>query len=95
MRPLARAATRNADETSKLPLIWQKPTSLNITRAHKKLTDELAAFREFGLATRILETTFANANGTTQTVPTYVNEFWKFPTAPVSNRSCRASSSNV
>jgi hypothetical protein len=40
------------------------------------LHDELAAFKEFGEATRCLTTVAANPEGTEVTVPTYVNEFW-------------------
>src|SRR5215813_8004556 len=40
------------------------------------LADELAAFREFGQATRKLETHFVAPSGETRVVPTFVNEFW-------------------
>src|SRR5215813_7076637 len=40
------------------------------------LADELAAFREFGQATRKLETHFVAPSGETRAVPTFVNEFW-------------------
>ena len=40
------------------------------------LADELAAFREFGQATRTLVTTFPGLDGQAREVPTFVNEFW-------------------
>ena len=40
------------------------------------MTDDLASFDEFGQQTKILETQFADANGATHEVPTFVNEFW-------------------
>jgi hypothetical protein len=65
------SATRN--ETLELPLPW----SSNRKRVvQKPLTDELASFREFGKQTKILETQFSDANGSTHKVPTFVNEFW-------------------
>jgi hypothetical protein len=42
----------------------------------QSLADELAAFREFGEATRTLATTFTNGDGQTREVATFVNEFW-------------------
>jgi len=40
------------------------------------LADEVAAFREFGQATRRLVTAFPGPDGQPREVPTYVNEFW-------------------
>ncbi len=40
-------------------------------RSHSSLRDELTAFKEFGEATRVLETKFDGGS-----TPTYVNEFW-------------------
>ncbi|NOS72745.1 MAG: site-specific DNA-methyltransferase [Verrucomicrobia bacterium] len=40
-------------------------------QSHRSLPDELIAFKEFGEATRILETKFAGGS-----TPTFVNEFW-------------------
>lgn len=37
---------------------------------------EIVQFREFGLATRKLTTSLRPANGATQRVPTFANEFW-------------------
>lgn len=37
---------------------------------------EIAAFREFGLPTRKIATTFRSPNGAQQRTPTFVNEFW-------------------
>src|SRR5213594_131127 len=40
------------------------------------LASELAAFREFGEATRTMETRSATFDGKPLSVPTFVNEFW-------------------
>ncbi len=57
-------------ETLELPFALCKP------QKHKgTLTEELAAFREFGTPTRRLTTTFSRANGQSE-VPAFVNEFW-------------------
>jgi hypothetical protein len=40
------------------------------------LADQLAAFREFGKATQVVETRVMTFNGRQLRVPTYVNEFW-------------------
>ncbi len=42
----------------------------------QSLAEELAAFREFGEATRKLVTTFPTAGDQAREVPTFVNEFW-------------------
>ncbi len=76
MRRSARTAILNASKTPELPWTWQAAAAPKKSRAHKKLTDELTAFHEFGQPTRILETKFTDANGSAQAVPTYVNEFW-------------------
>ncbi len=60
-------------ETPELPLGYsagRKPT------CGQSLPEELAAYREFGQATRKLVTAFPAAGGQTREVPTYVNEFW-------------------
>lgn len=47
--------------------------------AHRKARGypaEIAAFREFGLPTRKITTTFRSTNGARQRTPTFVNEFW-------------------
>ena len=56
-----------------LALTWDAPRK---TRAQIELAEELTSFREFGENTKILETKFADANGTAREVPTFVNEFW-------------------
>jgi hypothetical protein len=43
---------------------------------YKSLAEELAAFKEFGKPTRVLATLLPLPNGTNQTVPAFVNEFW-------------------
>ncbi len=58
-----------------LPLVWKRPPT-TAQQATRRLTHELAAFCEFGQPTRVLETSFTDANGSAQSVPTYVNEFW-------------------
>jgi DNA methylase len=40
------------------------------------LSEELLNFREFGRASRVLQTTFRTAEGHPREVATYVNEFW-------------------
>ena len=60
-------------ETSELPLEYS-PASKPAGR--QSLSEELASYREFGEATRILVTAFPAADGQTREVPTYVNEFW-------------------
>jgi hypothetical protein len=56
--------------------------------------DELRAFKEFGTATREIETSYAALAGTTKTVPTFVNEFWTArqrqaePLHEISYRAC-------
>ncbi len=60
-------------ETPELPLDYA-PAPRRARR--QSLTEELAAFREFGEATRKLVTTFPAADGQPREVPTFVNEFW-------------------
>ncbi len=76
MRLPAPAPVKNSGQSPELPLTWHEPPRPQKTRAHNKLTDELAAFREFSLATRLMETHFADADGAARKVPAYVNEFW-------------------
>ena len=71
--PVNSASAAARLETSELPLEYApacKPVS------HQSLADELAAFREFGQATRTLVTIFPAADGQPCEVPTFVNEFW-------------------
>ena len=41
-----------------------------------QLAQELEAFREFGAATRTLQTHFTRSDGVSDCVPTFVNEYW-------------------
>jgi hypothetical protein len=74
MHSLARITPNNSyPDTLELPLNYipaRKPVS------RKPLAEELAGFREFGQATRKLVTEFAEAEGKSRKVPTFVNEFW-------------------
>ena len=60
-------------ELLELPLF---PAAPSAPRRTGNLADELAAFREFGEATRIVSTKSATFEGSAVEVPTYVNEFW-------------------
>jgi hypothetical protein len=61
-------------QTGELPLIWNDAPRPAAGR--KLLAEELQSFCEFGQATRILATSFADASGKTIHVPAFVNEFW-------------------
>ena len=71
-------------ETLELPLF--PPDSTQLTpppksppppvRRHENLAEDLAAFCEFGEATRLLTTRSATFEGSPVEVPTYVNEYW-------------------
>ena len=68
-----RRMNRSDAATLELPLSYaaaSKPARC------QSLAQELAAFREFGEATRKLITTFTGADGQACEVPTFVNEFW-------------------
>ena len=62
--------------------------------AHGSLAEELAAFREFGEATRVLSTRVGPVGGAPIEIPTYVNEFWTskqraaHPLHEISYRAC-------
>lgn len=60
-------------EALELPLF---PAAPSAPRRTGNLADELAAFREFGEATRMVSTKSATFEGSAIEVPTYVNEFW-------------------
>ena len=60
-------------ETAELPLHY--PASPKPAR-RQPLAEELASYREFGEATRILVTPFLAPDGQTREVPTFVNEYW-------------------
>jgi hypothetical protein len=68
-----RIANRSDAATLELPLGY--PPAPEPAR-YQSLGDELAAFREFGQATRTLVTTFPGTDGQAREVPTFVNEFW-------------------
>ena len=61
------------DPTPELALSWPFDPA---PARRESLVQELRSFQQFGQPTRILETNFADANGRTRTVPTFVNEFW-------------------
>jgi hypothetical protein len=74
MRVLAsRISRETGSETPELLLDYAPPPK-PISR--QPLAEELVSFREFGQATRQLVTTFSDAAGATNEVPTFVNEFW-------------------
>jgi len=52
-----------------------KASGLKRPRAGR-IAEELAAFREFGEATKVLKTSFVIPGGATCETPTYVNEYW-------------------
>jgi len=73
MPSASRTSVATRLETPELPLAYapsRKPA------VRQPLAEELAAYREFGEATRKLVTTFPAADGQTREVPTFVNEFW-------------------
>jgi hypothetical protein len=61
------------DATLELPLVYAKRPA---ARAPRPLAEELAGFREFGQATRRIETRVSGPDGRAFAVPTFVNEFW-------------------
>jgi hypothetical protein len=71
--PANSASRAVSNETLELPLNYA-PARKEIPP--EPLADALAAFREFGQATRKLSTAFSGPDGSAATVPTYVNEFW-------------------
>lgn len=74
MPPLTRSArATTCPETPALPLDY---TPVRKMARRQSLAEELAAFREFGQATRTLVTTFPGADGSIREVSTFVNEFW-------------------
>ena len=48
----------------------------DVKRLKTPLNEQLTGFREFGAATRVLETRAALPSGDSLVIPTYVNEFW-------------------
>lgn len=76
LNQMQRLANETSDpNTQELALIWNLPTP-PAGATHKSFPNDLESFREFGQATRILETKFTTDNGTTREAPTFVNEFW-------------------
>ena len=65
--------TRACSETPELPFDYAPSPP---AARGESLADELAGFREFGQATRILVTQFSDADGQAHEVATFVNEFW-------------------
>ena len=59
-------------EIGELPLDFSQPPPIRWA----SLSEELAAFREFATATRLLETRYKSDAGHFRSVPTFVNEFW-------------------
>jgi hypothetical protein len=66
-------ARRRDTDTLELPLRFG-PAPIPVARP--PLADELAAFHEFGEATRQLTTAYSDSNSQTHEVPVFVNEFW-------------------
>jgi hypothetical protein len=74
MPPLAsKTSVATRLETPELPLDYV-PVRNRV--CGQSLAEELAAYREFGQATRKLVTTFPTADGQVREVPTFVNEYW-------------------
>jgi hypothetical protein len=65
---------KSTETLLELPLVYAKPTRPR--RSSGSLAEELAGFREFGQATRRLETRVADPSRKAIVVPTFVNEFW-------------------
>src|SRR5437879_4325806 len=61
------------EQNLEFPFAARPARSMDVGRS---LAEQLAAFREFGKATQIIETTAETGAGSRITVPTYVNEFW-------------------
>jgi len=68
-----RRMNRSDAATLELPLGYAAASK---PARYQSLAQELAAFREFGEATRKLITSFTGADGQACEVPTFVNEFW-------------------
>jgi SAM-dependent methyltransferase len=66
---------RRAPEASALELSLVVP-KLSRARSFPRMAENLAAFKEFGEATRVTRTKSARSDGTTSQVLTFVNEFW-------------------
>src|ERR1051325_4586425 len=73
MSPLTKSRLLRDDATPDFPALQP---GTRAPRVRSSLVDELTSFAEFGQNTRIVETTFPNADETVHRVPTFVNEFW-------------------
>ncbi|MBI3848986.1 MAG: site-specific DNA-methyltransferase [Verrucomicrobia bacterium] len=62
-------------EVLELPLFGQ-PSAPSVRTRRPPLSEELAAFHEFGEATRTIETSFKTNDGESREVLTFVNEYW-------------------
>ena len=69
----AKVPGRFSAEALELPLAYAAGVR---AQAWASLAEELAAFREFGQATRKLTTAFRGPEHETRQVPTFINEFW-------------------
>ena len=72
---------RSANKTLVATRLETAELALDFAPSHKSvrrqpLAEELASYREFGEATRVLATTYRVADGQTREVPTFVNEYW-------------------
>jgi hypothetical protein len=74
MRVLASRISRETGSETPELLLDYAPARKPARR--QPLAEELASLREFGQATRHLVTTFSGADGATNEVLTFVNEFW-------------------
>ena len=59
-------------QSAELPLVFAPSRKT----AFKPLSEDILSFREFGQATRTLETFYQDSHGQRHSVGTYVNEFW-------------------
>jgi hypothetical protein len=76
MLPLAKRARQRVHPDTATPELPLDYAPTRRSARPRTLAEELAAFSEFGQATRKLVTTFPGANGQPRGVPTFVNEFW-------------------
>jgi hypothetical protein len=72
--PTTRKRSSVGLECPELPLVFAVAPAKRAPA--KSLPEEVAAFKEFGTATRRMVTPFADASGATHEIPTFVNEFW-------------------
>jgi hypothetical protein len=72
LSPTLTKPRRRETDTLELPLSFAAAAP----ESRPPLSEELAAFREFGQPTRKLSTTYADSTGQSREVPVFVNEFW-------------------